>query len=430
MRSRVAQLAFPITLGVLADSVLNLVGLIAVSRLSPEAVAAVGLSSYLFFLLNAVFVVFAGGAIVLSSQAVGAGRVDLASKALGEVVTSCILFSLTITFSSPFWLHSYLLFMSQGNLSVVKEGYVYALMRLFSLPALAVNVVISSFYRSADKPWPSTLSSVITACAGLIAIPFLTLEPGGMGVGGAGLATSIASYLGLAAYILYPPPIPLKLSTPSRLLGRVLLIGLPMASERLVASAAQNVYINAVARGGTLALAAHNIGITVENLVIQPAFAISMAALIEAGKKVGADNPVDTSTIVKESVKISVAWMGLAAIILASISPMVTSLFTSDPKIAELTVSYLFLAALSEVGLGVSQAFFGAIRGMGSVWLPFTITSLTVVVFRALPAQILSLSYGAVGAWITQNTDMYGRAILAFLAWKMLGVRKLSKKVI
>ncbi|MEM4548329.1 MAG: MATE family efflux transporter, partial [Thermofilaceae archaeon] len=127
---------------------------------------------------------------------------------------------------------------------------------------------------------------------------------------------------------------------------------------------------------------------------------------------------------------VSAVWMGLAAAALALASPFVGRVFTSDESVAQLVMAYLLLAAASEVGLGVSQALFGAIRGMGSVWLPFAISSFTVVFLRALPAQLLSLRYGAIGAWVTQNTDMYGRALLAYLAWKLLGEKRLARKVV
>jgi len=170
--------------------------------------------------------------------------------------------------------------------------------------------------------------------------------------------------------------------------------------------------------------------LTVESLVIQPSFAVSMAALVEAGRSVGAENSREASTVVRGSARAGAIWMTFAALVLAALSPTLGRLFATDERVVELTKIYLLLAAASEPGLGVSAAFFGAIRGMGSVWLPLAISSFTVVFLRALPAQLLSMNYGATGAWATQVTDMYGRAILALLAWRLLGARKLSKKLV
>ncbi|MEM0023533.1 MAG: MATE family efflux transporter [Thermofilaceae archaeon] len=429
MRSRVAKLAFPLTLGVLADSLLSLAGLAVVSRISTEAVAAVGLSSYLFFVINAVLAIFMGGVMVVASQALGGERVDVASEATGEALGAAVVFSALLASTAPFWLNRYLLLVSGGNEVVAAWGYEYALMRMLSLPALALNAVVSSLYRSARMPWPTALYSIISSAVGAVLLPAFTFQLN-MGLAGAGLATAISSYAGFSAYAFARLPLPLRLKLPRRSGVKVLLLGLPSAAERIVASVAQNVYLNAVARGGTAALAAHNIGITVESLVFQPSFALSMAALVEAGRSVGASDSESTSTIVAESVKVSAVWMGLAAAALALASPFVGRVFTSDESVAQLVMAYLLLAAASEVGLGVSQALFGAIRGMGSVWLPFAISSFTVVFLRALPAQLLSLRYGAIGAWVTQNTDMYGRALLAYLAWKLLGEKRLARKVV
>jgi len=428
--SKVARLALPITVGVLADSVLSLISLLVVSRLSTEAVAAVGLSSYLFFLVNASLTVFASGLSVVVSQALGAGHEKLAARAVGETLGAALLFSVVLAASSPLWLREYLFLTSQGNEAVASEGYRYALARMLSLPALSTGVTLSSLYRSAEQPWPTAASSVISMLVGAALIPVLALRPLGLGVVGAGLASSIASYTGLIVYALWRPPLAVSVLPPMGVALKVLAVGLPVAAERLVASLAHNVYINAVARGGTEALAAHNIGLTVENLVIQPSFALSMAALVEAGRSVGAGNQREASAVLRESARVGTTWMTLAALVLAALSPRVGYLFTADSRVAELTATYLLLAAASEPGLGVSAALFGAIRGMGSVWLPLVISSSTVVFLRALPAQLLSMSYGAVGAWATQITDMYGRALLALLAWRLLGAHRLSRKLV
>ena len=428
--SKIASLALPITVGVIADSVLSLISLATVSRLSTEAVAAVGLSSYLFFLVNAFLTVFASGLSVVASQALGANRKEVAARAVGETLGAALVFSVVLAASSPLWLKEYLLLTSQGNEAVASEGYYYALARMLSLPALSLGLTLSSLYRSAMHPWPPAVGSVISMAVGAAMIPALTLSPLNLGVAGAGTAVSIASFISLVVYLPWKPPLPIRVLPPRGLAARVLAVGLPAAAERLVASLAQNVYINAVARGGTEALAAHNIGLTVESLVIQPSFALSMAALVEAGRSVGAENSSEASTVVRDSARAGAIWMTFAALILAALSPTVGRFFTTNERVAELTATYLLLAAASEPGLGVSAALFGAIRGMGSVWLPLAISSFTVVFLRALPAQLLSISYGAVGAWATQVTDMYGRALLALLTWRLLGARRLSKKLV
>ncbi|QOJ78758.1 MATE family efflux transporter [Infirmifilum lucidum] len=433
MSRSVGSLALPITISILADSLLSVVALSTVSRLSTTAVAATGLASYLFFLVNALATVFTGGLMVVASQAIGAGEEGTAGRATGETITLSLIASAAFMLTASLWLPHYLAAVSSGNREVAAMALDYAVARLFSLPALMLNVSLSAAYRSADKPWPSAYSSVISVAAGSLLIPALTLGGPGiqaMGLKGAGIAMTLASYAGLVAYAVWRPPLKIVVARPSLLSLKVIALGAPTALERLVASIAQNIYISAVAKAGTEALAAHNIGITVEMLVIQPSFAISLAALVRAGQNTGSDSVEEAERSLKESIKVGASWMGLAALLLSLISPYVGPLFTSDPEVARLVQVYLLLAAASEVGLGVSSAVYGAVRGMGSVWLPLAINSFTVVFFRAIPAQVLADMYGALGAWVTQNTDIYGRALLALLAWKLLGARRLARKVV
>jgi putative MATE family efflux protein len=425
-----SRFAYITAIGTLADSLISLISLITVSRLSTIAVAATGIVSYLFFVINAASMIFTGGLMVLISQAVGEGKLKLAENASAETLSLAIVSSLIALVSMPTWLKPYLELVSMGNTEILSESYIYASMRLLSLPAMLINASLSAIYRASDDALTPTICSLVSASSGAIMIPAMALGFLGfprMELFGAGLGSSVSTYLGSMIYILRPPSLRIRISRPKSLAMRVIWIGLPTAAERIVASISQNVYINAVARGGTLALAAHNIGITVETVIIQPSFAVGMTALVKAGQSLGSEEEVNR--VLRRSLRIGVSWMGLASILLIVISPFVGKVFSSDPNVAKLTSIYLILAATSEIGLGISQAFFGAIRGMGSVWIPFLISSTSLLFLRALPAQLLSIKYGAIGAWVTQNTDMYGRVAISYVVWKALG-RRLIRRVL
>ena len=424
-----SKFAYITAIGTLADSLISLISLITVSKLSTVAIAATGIVSYLFFLINAASMVFTGGLMVLISQAFGARKLELAEEASAETLSLAIASSLIALISMPMWLKPYLEFVSMGNSDIVSESYIYASMRLLSLPAILINSSLSAIYRAGDDAYTPTICSLVNASSGAIIIPSMTLGLFGlprMGLLGAGLGSSISSYLSVLVYAVRPPPLRIGIGRPRSLAAKVILIGLPTAAERIVASISQNVYINAVARGGAPALAAHNIGITVENVIIQPSFAIGMTALVKAGQSLRSEDEVNE--VLRRSLRIGASWMGLASLLLVAASPFAGRAFSSDPDVVKLTSIYLILAAMSEIGLGISQAFFGAIRGMGSVWIPFLISSISLIFLRALPAQLLSMKYGAIGAWVTQNTDMYGRVMISYAIWRSSG-RRLMKRV-
>lgn len=432
MSGEVRRLALPILIGMVSDSVLSLVSLISVSRLSDEAVAATGLASYFFFIVNSLASIFNIGLLIVASQAYGAGKIDALRKAVNESLTLSLITSLILYVTSFIWLPPYINVMSGNNPQIAELATAYLSYRILSVPALMLNQVLATAYRAVDKPWPSAYASISISASGCILIPSMALGFFGspaLGVIGAGMASAISQYVGLPTYLFFKLPFKIGFSIPSNLIVRVLAVGAPAALERVVASVGQNIYINAVAKSGSLALAAHNIGITVESLVINPIFAVSIATSAKTGHRVGANNVMELSNLLKEGIKVSVSWMGGATLLLIAISPFVGRFFTQNLEVAKLVTAYLILAAISELGLGVAQAFYGAFRGMGSTWAPLAISSATVILLRATLAQLLQPYYGVLGVWFTQITDMYGRTVASILLYKMLKNKLIIKVV-
>lgn len=431
-RGEVSRIALPILVGMIPDSIVSLVGMITASRIGTEALAGTGLASYLFMIINAVTSVFMIGLLVIASQAYGGSNLKLIERAFGEAITASALFSIVVIATSPLWLPTYVSVLSGGQEAVSEVAITYLSLRVLSIPALMLNSVIATLFRAVERPWPPTYSSIAVGAVSSVLIPSLTLGylglPG-LKIPGMGLASAISQYAGLLVYLFLRPPVKVRLYPPSRVIAKMLAIGVPASVERFVGSVGHNIYINAVARSGVDALAAHNIGLSVENLIIGPVFAVNIAASAKAGHHVGANNIEDLDKVAKEALKIGVAWMSIATAILIGLSPFVGKIFTSSEEVAKLVMAYLIMAAISEVGLGASQALYGVFRGIGSTWVPLAISSTTILVFRAALAQILQPIYGVYGVWFTQITDMYGRLFISYLVYVRLKLRLLVKVV-
>lgn len=428
----VSSLALPVLLGFLPDSVVSLVSLVVASRMATEVVAATGLASYLFFILNAVSSVFMVGLLVFCSQAYGAGRVDLVERATGELVTVAVALSLGVVATSTLWVGGYVDVLSGGQVSVGRVATTYLSYRLASVPAMMVGSVLASSYRAANSPWVPTYSSLVAGASGVVLIPSLGLGYLGlprMGVVGMGLASAVSQYVGLAVYTLFKPPFRVRPAPPSAITLKVLAIGVPASIERLVGSVGQNIYINAVARSGVEALAAHNIGISVESLVINPVFAVSIAASARVGQRVGSSDLGRVDELTRESLRVGLSWMSVATAVLLALAPFAGRFFTESEAVARLVAAYLVLAAVSEIGFGGSLAIYGVMRGLGSTWAPLVVNSLTVLVLRAALAQLLQPYYGVYGVWFTQVTDMYGRFAIAYLLYRRLKSRLVVRLV-
>ena len=431
-RGEVSRIALPILAGMIPDSIISLVGMITASRIGTEALAGTGLASYLFMLINAVTSIFMIGLLVITSQAYGSNNLRLIERAFSEAVITSTLFSILVVTTSPFWLPTYIILLSGGQEMVSDVAMSYLSLRIFSIPAILLNSVISTLFRAVEDPWPPTYSSIVIGVVSSVLTPSLALGYLGlpeMRVSGMGLASLISQYAGLSVYLFLRPPTKLRFYAPSSVTIKILTIGLPAFAERFIGSTGHNIYINAVARSGINALAAHNIGLSIENLIIGPVFAVNIAASTKAGHHVGANNVKDLDEVTKEALRIGIMWMSVAAIIIIGLSRFVGGFFTNDEEIARLVMIYLIMAAISEIGLGASQALYGVFRGMGSTWVPLIISCTTILLLRATLAQVLQPIYGVYGVWFTQITDMYGRLLISYLIYVRLKSRLLIKVV-
>ncbi|MEM1815536.1 MAG: MATE family efflux transporter, partial [Sulfolobales archaeon] len=340
--------------------------------------------------------------------------------------------SMAIVLTSHIWISGYTGILSGGQQEVSAVASTYLSLRILSVPAMMVNSVLASSYRAVNLPWIPAYSSIFVGITSAVLIPSLGLgyfNMPKMGIEGMGLASALSQYLGLTVYSIFKPPFRLRLKPPSRVLAKVMAIGVPASIERVVGSLGQNIYINAVAKSGVAALAAHNIGLSVEGIIINPVFAINIAASARVGQRVGSNNVEKLDDLVRESLKIGLSWMSVATAILLALSPFVGRAFTEDASIARLVGTYLVLAAISEVGFGGSLAIYGVIRGMGSTWVPLAVNSFTVIFLRALLAQALQPVYGIYGVWATQITDMYGRFAVSYAIYRKFKSKLLVKLV-
>ncbi|HID40894.1 MAG TPA: hypothetical protein EYP33_01930, partial [Pyrodictium sp.] len=81
---RILREAWPLMLAEGVSSIVSLIDLAFVSRLGVAALAGVGVGSYAGWFLNVPLAAFYIGVLVLASQALGAGRRDLADRIVGE----------------------------------------------------------------------------------------------------------------------------------------------------------------------------------------------------------------------------------------------------------------------------------------------------------------------------------------------------------
>ncbi|NPA58387.1 MAG: MATE family efflux transporter, partial [Aquificae bacterium] len=154
MIKKILKIAVPSALSNLLDTLQLLVDMLMIGRLSPEAVAGVGLGGQLIILIYSIISVFYIGTNVLVSRAIGGGEKEKIRLIVPSLVITSVLFSLPFLIFTMFYPETFFRFMG-GEESVVKIGSSYVSVIGLTLPLLFAGAVLhSSVVATGDTKTP------------------------------------------------------------------------------------------------------------------------------------------------------------------------------------------------------------------------------------------------------------------------------------
>ena len=436
LTKRVFSIAWPMIISELGDSLYSIADTYFVSRLGPIALAAVAVGSYLSWLFFVAVILFTIGVLVITAQSYGAGKIEESRKALGTSIVFGSLFTLAIAiltyYVAPIIVGVIVGTKGELLLSTTK----YFSIRILGLPILLTAFSMDSAIRGVGATKYSMIALLSSSFLNIVLDPILIYGLFGLpplGVVGAALATVISvSYIVPLEYVflvklgLTPSP---KVSLDY--LKRILSLGIPTSTERLIFSLGNNIYIALIARCGSAALAAHQIGLRIESFIYMPGFAFSVAASTLVGQEIGRGDIVKGKELGMEAAKVASLFMGVLGLLIALTSSYVVRPFSPNPDIARLASIYLVLAGLSEPGLALAMTLSGAIRGGGNTLVPMIFNILGLYLFRVVPAYflVLLLELGVVGAWLAMFIDVYLRGFILLAIYDSL-FTKLVRRIV
>jgi len=160
--------------------------------------------------------------------------------------------------------------------------------------------------------------------------------------------------------------------------------------------------------------------IAIESLGFMVSYGFGVAASTLVAQKLGAELPGDAA-----SCGWIATWMG--ALVLSGIGlfffvfadPLVR-FFSDDPKVIELAVECLLLAALAQPLMGITDALAGALRGAGDTKTPMLVALLGPMVVRLSACWFLAfeLEMGLFGIWVATTIDWVIRASVLALVFQ------------
>lgn len=402
----------------------NLVDAYFIGKIGTDAFAAVNLASFSIWLLSAVIGVVAVGANALIAQAMGAGRPELMEEIRSQALRLTVVVGFATTVIGLAGAEQLTLFMSNwesDSLLSATLGNAYLSTVLVACPVLFLNEVLSASFRGEGNTRTPTLILSAGFVLNALLDPLLIFGWGPiprLGVVGAALASDLSFLFSLALFVLLKlewfRPRPFGLTE----VPRIFKIGIPPSVANVTFSVVYMLVTPYIATQGTEALAALGLGHKVISISYFLCLSFELAAITMTGEATGAEDSEEARYRSWVVVATSVLANVVVGATLVAFAPVICGLFTNDPKVLVLAVSYLFIVVPSQVLLGMGMSIEGAFAGFGQTRTPMFVSVLTSLLRWPTVAWVVyQTDFGVAGIWwvFAISTYLRGLGLVALL---------------
>ncbi|MBB5695000.1 MATE family efflux transporter [Muricoccus pecuniae] len=313
---------------------------------------------------------------------------------------------------------------------------------LWGIPFFGLYLNLRGFMAAMERPGPplviGLLAVPLNALIGWVLV-FGNLGAPAMGVRGAGIAGAVADafmFLALAVFVMRDRRLRryrlfgrIWRLDPSRL-GRVVALGLPIAAQMLLEIglfSAVGLFMGAF---GAHAVAAHAIALQIASTTFAVPLGLAQAATARVGLAIGAGRAREARRAGWTAIALSAVFMGPMAALMLLAPGALASIFL-DPaapgaaETAALAATLLLFAGLFQLSDGMQVVGAGALRGLQDTRVPMLIAAagywalgLTAALGLAFPAGL-----GPPGIWAGLVVGLAGVAGAMTWRWSRLSGR-------
>ena len=386
----------------------SLVDLYWVGRLGKEAVAAVGISGNLSFVVLAI------------SQMLGVGTTTLVSHAAGrrDKPQALLVFNQSLVLSSLAGVIFFVLAMALRTTyaeKVAADALTADLASdylLWFIPAMALQfgiVAMSAALRGTGNFKPGMVVQSSTVVLNMVLAPFLIFGWGTghpLGVAGAAISTLVAVAVGSVWLTLYFLPedsflrfVPADARPQIGLWGRILKIGLPAGAEFGMTTIYMLLVYVVTRPFGAAAQAGFGVGLRIVLAGYLPVVALGFSVAPVAGQNFGARRPERVRQTFMIGAALSAVLMAAFAVLCHVAPAAMVRIFSQDPQVVSVGEEYLRVISWGFVATGVVFVASSTFQAIGNT-LPSLATSFLRVMIVAIPVILLSRQPGFELRWI------------------------------
>lgn len=406
-----------------------LVDLYWVGHLGTDAVAAVGITGNLSFIVLALTQMLGVGTTTLVSHAAGRKdhdyglRVFNQSQVLSTLAGAALLLVCMATrtaYTSAVG--------ADATTAALANDYL-----VWFIPAMAlqfVMVAMGSALRGLGQFKPGMVVSTSSVLINMLLAPFLIFGWGTghpMGVAGAAISTLVSvaiAVIWLTTYFIQKDAFltftPRGWAPDFALWRKMLAIGLPSGAEFLLTAIYLLVVYTIIKPFGAEAQAAFGIGSRVVQAGFMPVVALGFSVAPVAGQNVGAALGARVREVYRSAVWLAAIAMALFALLCTIVPHALVGLFLHDPTPVAIATEYLQIVAWSFIGSGIVFVNSSMFQALGNT-VPSLVTSAVRLLVVVVPSIVLASRQGfamhqiwylsvasvyiqlAIGGWLVQR---------------------------
>ncbi len=413
--------SIPLLIGNIFQQFYSMVDTIIVGRfLGVKALAAVGSTSSMIFLIIGFILGLASGFSVLVSQRFGANDEEGVKKAVGSAIVLSVIMIIIITILSIFFTKPLLNLMKTPH-DIIDEAYSYIIIIYGGIFVTFFYNIIASILRAlGDSKTP--LYFLIVASILNIILDLMFIVKFSMGVKGAAYATVISQGVsGILCLIYTAKKFPIlrlekrHFSFNLDFYKKHLNIGIPMALQFSITAVGAVILQGAVNSFGSTIVAAYTAASRVEQLVMQPSVTFGVTMATYCAQNLGANNIERIKEGVKKCTLINIAIGVIGGIILMTLGEYFVKLFVSnsDPNVISYATKYLTTVSFFFIPLSLIFIYRNALQGMGYTFVPM-MAGVYELLARTIVAFTLPLAIGYTGiclagpmAWLAASIPLF-----------------------
>lgn len=391
----ILSLSIPTMLGMMFETLYEIVDMAWVARLSINSVAAVTIFATVWWILNIVNDIVGTSSVSIISRYYGSGDTEKTVEAIEQTIIFKFLLALIVGIAMSFVI-PYILSPLAGNKDVLDQATVYGRIRLITLPLAFSSYTVNTALRcigDARKPlyimaFSGLLNMVLDPVMIFDVIPYIGVRGMGLGIAGAAYATVISQAVAfvIGLYILMSGKTFITIRFKRGIYfvesidKKLLTIGLPTGLEGLLRNMGGFVIMRFIASYGVGVVAAFGICTRIIGLIAMPVFGLEMGTSVIVGQNLGAGDCRRAERAGYLTAKVSFGLMLATGLVLMLFPALIMNIFTASEEIITIGISFLRYFAVAALLMGPAGALASILFGAGdntpsmlgaliSVWL-------------------------------------------------------------